>query len=536
MRFAQKQPATGRATRAGAALRQLASTIACNSSWNAIGSANPGTTRNFLNGIAAIAPNDVWAVGAFLTGSSVFQTLAEHWDGSAWSVVSTPNVLAGNNILTAVTAIGTGDVWAVGYSRSGNSQTPAQPLTEHWNGNGWTVVPTPGGPNQSTGLYAVGADAANDIWAVGISLVSPPGLSGQRASAWVLHWNGSSWSSGTVVPNFPIGSSTTRDVASVNGVKVLAANNVWMVGDAQNYNSSGPSGPDSAFIEHWDGSTVTQYAAPSHPNGDFLSDVQGTANDLWAVGGQATSVTTDTVVIERWNGTSWSDIGSSIPPAPPDQSANLFALAYVSPTNVWAVGARSYQSPGTTIELDDTLVEQWDGSSWYPVISGNPASSQGLFTIAALSSNDVWAGGSMSGNGFEWTLTENFCLPPTVTSIVPSSGNAGDTVVIKGSGFSPAIDVEFGTTPAFTFHVDSDTQITATSPGHRPGTVDIRVTVQGTSATSSADQFTYQLSRTGSAAQPGPAHFQSPTIAPPPAPASLVPRPRAIARSAPIPI
>jgi hypothetical protein len=276
----------------------------------------------------------------------------------------------------------------------------------------------------------------------------------------------------------------------VNGIKVLAANNVWIVGDAQDYNANGPSGPDSAFIEHWDGSTLTQYAAPTHPNGDFLSDVQGTANDLWTVGGQATSVTTDTVVIEHWNGTSWSDIGSSIPPSPADQTANLFALAYISTSNVWAVGARSYQSPGTNAELDDTLVEQWDGSSWYPVISDNPASNQGLFTIAAISSNDVWAGGSMTGNGYEWTLTENFCTRPAVTNIAPSSGNAGSTVVITGSGFSRAIDVEFGATPAFAFHVDSDTQITAVSPGHKAGMVDITVTVQGTSATSSGDQFT----------------------------------------------
>jgi hypothetical protein len=169
------------------------------------------------------------------------------------------------------------------------------------------------------------------------------------------------------------------------------------------------------------------------------------------------------------------------------------------------------------------------------VISDNPASNQGLFTIAAISSNDVWAGGSMTGNGYEWTLTENFCTRPAVTNIAPSSGNAGSTVVITGSGFSRAIDVEFGATPAFTFHVDSDTQITAVSPGHKAGIVDITVTVQGTSAVVSADQFTYLTSRSGTTGAGG-TLFQNPRPAPPPLPLPSPPHPRGIARSAPIPI
>ncbi len=55
-----------------------------------------------------------------------------------------------------------------------------------------------------------------------------------------------------------------------------------------------------------------------------------------------------------------------------------------------------------------------------------------------------------------------------------------------------ATAVYFGTAPAAAFHIDSDTQIVVTSPAGVAGTVDVTVTtISGTSATSTADQFTY---------------------------------------------
>ncbi|MGG6461877.1 putative Ig domain-containing protein [Solilutibacter silvestris] len=85
---------------------------------------------------------------------------------------------------------------------------------------------------------------------------------------------------------------------------------------------------------------------------------------------------------------------------------------------------------------------------------------------------------------------------PTVTSISPTSGptGGGTTVVIVGSGFASAAPtgaVKFGATTA-SYTVNSNTQITATSPAGAAGTVDVAVTTPGgTSATSAADQYTY---------------------------------------------
>jgi IPT/TIG domain len=81
-----------------------------------------------------------------------------------------------------------------------------------------------------------------------------------------------------------------------------------------------------------------------------------------------------------------------------------------------------------------------------------------------------------------------------VTAISPASGSAlgGDSVTITGSGFTGATAVDFGNASAPQETVDSDTQITATTPPGN-GTVDVTVvTPTGTSSPSPADQFSYQ--------------------------------------------
>src|SRR5438874_11668785 len=81
-----------------------------------------------------------------------------------------------------------------------------------------------------------------------------------------------------------------------------------------------------------------------------------------------------------------------------------------------------------------------------------------------------------------------------ITGVAPGFGApaGGTAVTINGSGFTGATGVKFGTTAATSFNVANDTTITAMSPAHVVGAVDIGVTTPtGTSATSSADLFVY---------------------------------------------
>jgi hypothetical protein len=122
--------------------------------------------------------------------------------------------------------------------------------------------------------------------------------------------------------------------------------------------------------------------------------------------------------------------------------------------------------------------------------AGAQAVATGSGTIDGHMGNTGGAGTVISG-GFD-NIDVNTTLP-SVSGISPSIGPVGGntTVTITGSGFSWASAVEFGSNPA-AFTIDSDSQITATSPAGTVGMADITVaTAAGTSATSSADRFNY---------------------------------------------
>ncbi|WP_460573979.1 IPT/TIG domain-containing protein [Humibacter soli] len=80
---------------------------------------------------------------------------------------------------------------------------------------------------------------------------------------------------------------------------------------------------------------------------------------------------------------------------------------------------------------------------------------------------------------------------PVIQSLTPVQGPTvgGTSVVITGTGFAGATGVTFGATAATSFTVDSDTQITAVTPAHAAGAVD--VTVSGPGGTSGTGTFTF---------------------------------------------
>ncbi len=84
-----------------------------------------------------------------------------------------------------------------------------------------------------------------------------------------------------------------------------------------------------------------------------------------------------------------------------------------------------------------------------------------------------------------------FVPAPTITSVTPAAGPdvGGETVTITGANLTGTTSVTFGVVPATSFTVDSDTQITATTPAG-VGTVAVSVTTVGGTA-NAANAYTY---------------------------------------------
>ncbi len=117
------------------------------------------------------------------------------------------------------------------------------------------------------------------------------------------------------------------------------------------------------------------------------------------------------------------------------------------------------------------------------VIPRQPLQSGVRYTVAV----------TVNGTPYTWSFTVGPFF--SITGVSPRYGPpaGGTTVTITGTGFSNQLTaVRFGATAAASFTVVSDSTVTAVSPAHAVGPVDITVTTaSGTSAITSADQFTF---------------------------------------------
>jgi len=176
---------------------------------------SPFINNSTLSGAAIIADNDIWAVGDIAGSSAGTEvTLAEHFDGVAWSVIPTPAV--SGSMFSSVAGVTGNDVWAVGTQAAGSS---GNALIEHWNGTSWSVVAGPKLPKGSF-LSGVASISPTDSWAVGSE--PAPANSAFIFNPLIEHWDGKSWSVVT--------SPALVNGLMLNGVSADAGDDVWVAG------------------------------------------------------------------------------------------------------------------------------------------------------------------------------------------------------------------------------------------------------------------------------------------------------------------
>jgi len=134
--------------------------------WTVGQTANPGDGDRFLLAAATPAARYALAVGSYLKGNRT-RALAERWTGNGWSLVPAASPAADYNSLQAVAAKTTGNAWAVGTRRA-TLGSAFRTLTEHWNGSSWTAVASPNAGLGDNSLYGVAAvPGGPGFWAVG---------------------------------------------------------------------------------------------------------------------------------------------------------------------------------------------------------------------------------------------------------------------------------------------------------------------------------------------------------------------------------
>jgi len=285
-------------------------------SWTVQASPNVGASTNWLTSVSCLSTTWCEAVGfSQATSSSAQRTLVEFWNGSAWTVSSSPNKTTGNNDLYGVSCASTTSCKAVGPYYNG---TYYQALIESWNGTSWTISGHPNVGAKGDVLNTVSCVSAISCKAVGDSTNS-----GSISATLIESWNGTSWSVATS-PNVGTGNNLLFGVS-------CASSSCRAVGYATN-----TSNVFRTLAESWNGTAWTVASSPNRGTGtNVLNRVSCvSASSCWAVGVYVNSSGTKRTLTQSW-GTSWT-IASS--PNNGTGDNDLYNVSCVSGPACWAVG------------------------------------------------------------------------------------------------------------------------------------------------------------------------------------------------------
>ena len=386
-------PATGGAPRFAPAA-STARTVAPASiagPWSAIGSNGAGTDGALNGPVYAIAVSGTSLyVGGYITnvaGMPGVNDIAK-WNGVAWSSLGGPYALDG--IVTAI-AISGSNVYVGGHFTNAGGNAKAD-YVARWNGSSWSNL----------GSNAAGTDGALNNWVRAIA-VSDTGdvyvggdfedAAGIAQADFVARWDGSAW--------FALGSDVAGTGGAINDmVYALAYSGTDLYVGGAFTDAAGITWADS--IARWDG--AEWYGFPGTTNWGGGGAVENTVGaiavsdtDLY-IGGAFTNVNTDQAdFVAKWDGSSWSALGSGSPNGGALYGgAGVYALAVIG-TDVYVGGTFTDAAGIATADH----IARWDGAAWNAVGS-NVAGTDGalnmdVYALApSVSGSSLYAGGAFT--------------------------------------------------------------------------------------------------------------------------------------------
>ena len=263
----------------------------------------------------------------------VVVSLAEHWNGSAWSIVSVPTPpltlgeIYGEDLLS-VSADSPSDAWVVGNFVTFNPFSSSGPVAHHWNGQAWSApVALPSGVSL---LQSVVALSPTNARAAGVN---------NNSASQLLHWNGTKWSI-VAGPTLPQGNTVTFTDLSAS-----SASDIWAIGQGSNGEGSGP------LFAHFNGTTWQQITSSTDVqffNNDYTTIAAHSSTDALVVGFNSI---TGSPAVDQWDGKSWNPVSFALP-----AGENLFngnhgeRATFTLGCDAWIVGSALTSTQSTTTE------------------------------------------------------------------------------------------------------------------------------------------------------------------------------------------
>jgi hypothetical protein len=344
--------------------------------WNTMG---PASARG-VNGTIytlAVAPNgDVYAGGDFTQAGGVLATNVARWNGLVWNSLGTGTANGVNNIVHGLAVAPTGEVYVGGeFTQAGG--VPAARVAK-WNGTAWSTLGTGANGN----VLAVAVAGSGDVY-IGGFFSGAGGVSTPK----VARWNGTAWS------------GLGTGLGSGNSVENVAA--LVIAGNGDVYAGGGfglAGGLPANSIARWNGtawSALGTGATNGVGSGNSVLAMTMAANgDLYVGGAFSQAGGIPASRIARWNGTTWSALGTGTANG---VNGQVQALG-VAPNGDVYVGGLFSQAGGASAPG----IARWSGTAWSPLGTGL---NRFAAALVVAPTSKVYVGGpfNMVGDGSKVT-------------------------------------------------------------------------------------------------------------------------------------
>ena len=349
------------------------------SSWSRLGGGFVSTgnrTRATISCLSVTASGNVYAgvkvAGSISSGRAGYLA---RWNGTSWAALSASDEPQGNILALVVT--GNGDVYAGGDIGSGAAGATG---VVYWSGTAWSGLGVGSSVNKT--VRAVAITVNGDVYVGGDFLEA-----GGAVARHVARWNGTSWST----MGAGLGTSFTEYVSAL---AVAANGDLYAAG-----NFTVDHGAPATFVARWNGIAWSPLGA-GFPSPAFFSAAVGIQAMVITPNGDVTVAGTFTAAggvpsknIAHWNGTSWGPLGTGI--GANSFSSQVNALAVAANGDLYAGGA--FTEAGG---VPANNIARWNGTSWTALGTGlTSAVTGGVNALAVAANGDVYVGGAFTEAG-----------------------------------------------------------------------------------------------------------------------------------------
>lgn len=381
--------------------------------WSIIGSGINGIVRS----LAVDWNGNLYAGGHFTIVNGVPVNRIAKWNGDAWSALGS----GVNNNITGLTVDRRGNLFAAGDFTSAG-EVGAKRIAQ-WDGYGWSALGSGISDRQPLSSFALAVDANGDLY-VGGCFKKAGGVAVKN----VARWDGTAWSA--------LGSGAGTDAnASIYAIAMDGRGNLYSGG---RFDKAG--GAVTRNIAKWNRNSWSALGGnglSSYYNSAFARVlVTDGSGNLYAGGKFEGAGGVAAKNIAKWNGSSWSALGSGI-----DEYAIIRALAVDGFGNLY-VGGTFFPAPGRSVDS----VIKWDGRSWSALGTGMNGD---ILALAVDGSGNLYAGGLFTtaggatvGSAAKWDGSTWSALGPGVFGSVNALAVDGRGNLYAGGWFSIASGLE----------------------------------------------------------------------------------------------